>query len=126
MIEVIFHIGMGKTGTTSLQHVLRSSHDVLQSAGIRYLGMWQELISEKYCDYVGFQGFRQLPVDQQPAAAERLVHQLTRLASQDGIDRFLFSNEQYFENIDHLHPFFERLRQFVTVRFFLCFCTIAW
>ena len=119
MIEVIFHIGMGKTGTTSLQHVLRSSHDVLQSAGIRYLGMWQELISEKYCDYVGFQGFRQLPVDQQPAAAERLVHQLTRLASQDGIDRFLFSNEQYFENIDHLHPFFERLRQFVTVRFFL-------
>ncbi|WP_405402784.1 hypothetical protein [Paracoccus sp. Ld10] len=119
MVEVIFHIGMGKTGTTSLQHVLRSSNDVLQSAGIRYLGMWQELISEQYCDYVGFQEFRQLPVDKQPAAAERLAQQLTCLASQDGTDRFLFSNEQYFENIDHLHPFFDRLRQLLTVRFFL-------
>ena len=119
MIEVIFHIGMGKTGTTSLQHALQSSGDALQAAGIRYMGMWQELISDQYSGYLGFQVFRQLPVDQQLAAADRLAQQLRNLVSCDGIDRFLFSNEQYFENIDNMHPFFERLREHVTVRFFL-------
>lgn len=119
MIEVIFHVGMGKTGTTSLQHSLEASADVLLEARTCYLGMWQDLISETFAGYAGFQTFRHLPDDEQRNAADKLAERLLELAATTGVTRFLFSNEQYFENVDQLHPFFERLQSHVNVRFFV-------
>ena len=40
MHDLLFHIGMGKTGTSSIQYALDSSADRLAAKGVRYLGMW--------------------------------------------------------------------------------------
>lgn len=119
MIQVIFHIGMGKTGTTSLQDTLTRSSAVLEDAGIRYLGMWQDLISNDYADFDGFQAFRTLSSERQVEAAERLTEALDAISLAERIDRFIFSNEQYFQNVDHLGPFFERLSHKLDLRFFI-------
>lgn len=119
MLEAIFHIGMGKTGTTSLQSTLKANDAILRASGVCYLGMWQELISDQYSDFGGFQIFRQLPADQQREAADRLARQLRILADDQGISRFVFSNEQYFENAEQMRPFFERLQSHVSLRFYI-------
>ena len=41
-MELILHIGMGKTGSTAIQLTLRNNIAKLQDAGADYLGMWLE------------------------------------------------------------------------------------
>jgi hypothetical protein len=38
--RLIVHVGMGKTGTTSLQKALQESEEVLRAQKSAYLGMW--------------------------------------------------------------------------------------
>jgi len=46
--KLIVHIGMGKTGTTSIQRALRISTKELDSKGVKYLGMWFEFERDSF------------------------------------------------------------------------------
>lgn len=42
MTELIFHVGAGKTGTSSIQETLNQNHDILKNLGICYWGLMLE------------------------------------------------------------------------------------
>lgn len=114
--EVIFHVGMGKTGTTTIQKALGAATETLTAAGISYQGMWQPLVSPDYVGWVGFQTFRLLPPEDLVRAADTVAQGLTDIARASSTTRFIFSNEQYFENVDRMAPFFDRLAQSVPLK----------
>ena len=102
MARYIFHIGMGKTGTTSIQHTLRSHPDELSANGIHYLGM-------QFAPFVDAPSIAQLSHRSgaaQRAAAKRLIEQMEEAATRRGIGRYVLSNEAIFAQSE-LVPFFE-------------------
>lgn len=117
MVELIFHVGMGKTGTTSLQAALsENSETVLRDAGLCYLGMWMGMVDPAFEGYGGFQKFlRQTPERQQQSAA-RLVAHVQERAAREGFTRFLVSNEEYLEWGRALSPFFSALAEQIPLR----------
>lgn len=114
--EVTFHVGMGKTGTTTIQKALGAATETLASEGVSYQGIWQPLISPEYVGYAGFQRFRLLPADDLVRAADKLAKGFEDIARTSSTNRFIISNEQYFENVDAMAPFFERLAQSIPLR----------
>ena len=60
----IFHIGAGKTGTSSLQFTLRDSRPALAAAGVWYLGLMLEHAPVRHFEWQVFGGtelFHRLP-----------------------------------------------------------------
>ena len=49
-IELILHIGAGKTGTSSIQETLRNNSLALNDQHVKYLGLMLEFAEHKY-DY---------------------------------------------------------------------------
>lgn len=43
--RLIIHVGMGKTGSTSIQMSLRSNEDLLEKMGVKYLGLMLENVN---------------------------------------------------------------------------------
>ncbi len=106
---------MGKTGTTTIQAALHESKDVLQAAGIRYLGQWLGYIDSNFDGFEGFQRFLKQGPEELGVTGARLCKYITGVANTTGNTRFLISNEQYLENIRHLTNFFLALRQKVSL-----------
>ena len=109
-MQVIFHIGMGKTGTTSIQHSLAHNTHALAAQNTQYLGMWFDAIDAKFEGLVGFGRF----VTQTPEDLERCATafhaSLDQINKTDGIKTFVLSNESLFHNGARLAPFFHALQ----------------
>ena len=106
-MNVIFHIGMGKTGTTSLQAALPENEDILAARGMHYLGQWMERIDPQFDQFAGFQRFLALPRGEMISAAHRFLDRLGALQAETGAGTFLLSNEQYYPSLPVVRPFFE-------------------
>lgn len=78
-MEIILHVGMGKTGTTSIQKVLAANATKLRSQGIEYLGMWFSFIDEAMQGYIGQQQFYQSQPEEMASYAKSLLDRLERV-----------------------------------------------
>ncbi|MCS0496405.1 hypothetical protein NVS89_14970 [Ancylobacter sp. MQZ15Z-1] len=124
MIELILHIGMGKTGTTSIQYALGSNHGCLSRQRTQYLGLWFDLIDPRFSGDMGHEAFGALSEAEMRRAAGIFVKRLERLRAESGITRFIISNEAIYglteENCtrlaDHFAPFIATLRKHLKVR----------
>ena len=105
-MRLIFHIGMGKTGTSAIQAALDASGAELAAHGARYLGMWNGFIDPAYRGYEGFERFAAQPADAIRADARRAVDILGREAD---ASTFVLSNEAIFGNVHPYTPFLETL-----------------
>lgn len=114
--EVLFHIGMGKTGTSSLQAALQASGDSLATAGQEYLGMWMGRVDPAFGNLQGFQKFLSLTPTAQAEAARQFAAALAEQARASGTRRFILSNEQYIASLERIRPFFKTLRDLMPVR----------
>lgn len=47
-MKIVFHIGMGKTGTSSIQAALSQNAGELRKQGALYLGMWFDRLDPSY------------------------------------------------------------------------------
>ena len=54
-MRLILHVGMGKTGTSSIQKVLEANQAGLKAQKAHYLGMWFDFVDPRYH---GIQGVR--------------------------------------------------------------------
>ena len=108
-MKLFMHIGMGKTGTSSIQFALSQNTAQLTSQQARYLGMWFEAIDPKYANHLGFREFCQLPEEALIASARTFANHLTTLEKSEGVRTFLFSNEAMFGAGPHLKPFIAEL-----------------
>ena len=116
MHDFLFHIGMGKTGTSSIQYALDLSADRLAAKGLRYLGMWMGAVRPEFDGFAGFQSFLALDPSGMAAAADALIAALDADPANRGGGRFVISNEQFLENAQVLVPFFRRLSERARVR----------
>lgn len=107
MAQIVFHVGMGKTGSTTIQRVLQKNPGALAAAGYDYLGTWQGLIKPEFNEFEGFQSFLRQTPDQLIASAEALVAAIGRIGDETGVQKFILSNEQYLENVARLADFFK-------------------
>lgn len=111
MSKIIFHVGMGKTGSTAIQSALEGSATVLAKAGCCYLGQWLGMVRPEFDQFQGFQAFLRQPPDQMEVCAQRLLAVVEERRRQTGAHTFVISNEQYLENIPNLAEFFKTLLQ---------------
>jgi hypothetical protein len=123
----IFHIGMGKTGTTSIQHSLLENLALLRAHGVDFLGHpmeeWQmgDIPAEHRVplfidDLISIRG---MGADECRLEAREFAAVMRRRQRDLGVNTFLLSHETIFELLDTLAPFFEELQRFGEVTFIL-------
>ncbi len=116
-MKAIFHIGMGKTGTTSIQASLRRSGEGLGAARAAYLGMWFDMIDPRFR---GLRGERLFYAQDRAAlagAADRFADHLAHLHATRGVTTVVFSNETLFVRGPGILDFFRRLGERVELSF---------
>lgn len=110
-MRFLFHVGMGKTGSTTIQHALAQSGAELAAEGIRYAGMWAPWIGPEHDGSMAFHRFLALPPDRLREAADRCLDWAEALGAETGAHTILHSNEAF-----HAAPFFRRLAERAEVR----------
>lgn len=115
-MEIIFHIGMGKTGTSSIQKALTENADELRKQGVEYLGMWFNIIDTKFYGNIGIRDFLESTPEEMQQHAEHFIHVLQKRKSETGVSRFLLSNESLYGAHTKISPFLSVLRKLADVR----------
>ncbi|TDK50901.1 polysaccharide biosynthesis protein [Antarcticimicrobium luteum] len=115
-MEVILHIGMGKTGTSSIQTALANSGGQLAERGYSYLGMWFDLIEPRFHGIAGQGAFFQSAPEEMKDHARKFLAALREKAAQSGVNRFILSNEDIYAGVCQIAPFVSELRQHAAVR----------
>ena len=115
-MEIILHIGMGKTGSTSIQQALRENAGSLHEQGLEYLGLWFDLIDPGLSRSDALRNFFTSSADRPDAVADLFLDALRQKQASSGISRFLLSNESLLQQHRTLIPFISSLRQKATVR----------
>lgn len=117
-MRYVFHIGMGKTGTTSIQRALAAGAPELERRGARYLGMWFGLAGSDCDGAAGLHALFRLDAGAQRDRARRF-HRASVAAGPEGISTLILSNEAVFGHIERARPFFETLGGLAETRFLL-------
>mgnify|MGYP001070380864 CR=1 FL=1 len=99
-LRLIFHIGAGKTGTSSIQHTLNTQQDELRRQGYWYLGL---MLEHAFCQRHPWQKASASEVFHTMDAAQA-SEQLTEIllatvadARRDGMHTLIWSNESFFD-----------------------------
>lgn len=111
-MKIVFHIGMGKTGTTSIQVALKQSTQLLREQNAKYLGLWFDLISERFYGLTGTQLFRSANPQEMAAHAKSFYLSLLKDHSENGIETFILSNEGLFQSPESIILFMNQLQEF--------------
>ena len=109
-MRIIFHIGMGKTGTTSLQTALSQSTEALDQQKAQYLGMWFDGADPTFRGLRGFGKFVAQKAEKQRVHAKHFWDHLSAMAKDTKATTFVLSNESLFQSGPRLEPFFRELR----------------
>ena len=115
-MEIILHIGMGKTGTSSIQNALRQNRERLAGQGVDYLGIWFDAADKRFLGHDGQAAFFRSTPEEMRAHAGRFLDTLKRRAGASNANRFILSNEGTFVQGATIRPFIEELRKHATVR----------
>jgi hypothetical protein len=99
-VRFIFHIGAGKTGTSSIQQTLRENEEELRRQGVLYLGLMLEHAPHKIHPWQKasasevFHALTPQEMDQQFMA---VIRPTLAYARRHGIHTLIWSNESFFE-----------------------------
>ncbi|MBN0986996.1 hypothetical protein [Amphritea pacifica] len=110
--KLIIHVGMGKTGSSSIQHTLRASGPLLQARGVKYLGLMLERQSlEKSPVWHKSDGWTQFTSLPEPQATAQLVAALQEIdqALPDSVHTLIWSNEALFNEVEQVAAAIEQL-----------------
>ncbi|WP_157957002.1 hypothetical protein [Salinicola salarius] len=98
-MKIFFHIGAGKTGTSSIQRTLLNSDKGLQKAGVKYLGMMLENAPVKLFSWQKdsateeFLKLEQLEAEKQ---VDEVLDKNIKFLEKDGVHTVVWSNEWFF------------------------------
>jgi hypothetical protein len=110
-MKLIMHIGMGKTGTSSIQNALSESEVALGEQKVRYMGMWFNSIDPSYQGHKGLQELSSSDKETQKKAAQLFSAHLQKLHDESGFEKFILSNEGIWASVGSLKFFIETLSQ---------------
>lgn len=115
-MNLILHIGMGKTGSSAIQAALSANADQLAQQGAEYLGMWFDMLDPRFRGVQNQEQFFSQTPEEMERAADSLIEVL-RVRSAAGIHSFILSNEALSGRAWQLKPMINRLREAgITVR----------
>lgn len=114
-MKIIFHIGMGKTGTSSIQHALSENRAALAERNMHYLGMWFSDIDPAYRGFAGLHAFFDAVAADPEALAKQFSGMCAARAKKDGVDTFILSNEGLFGHVGAATPFLKALGRMMDV-----------
>jgi hypothetical protein len=115
-MKLIMHIGMGKTGTSSIQNSLRTQTEALKAQKVHYLGMWFDFIDPAYSAYGGNEHFYEFARTHPAEVAQKFVSKMSELQSQSQCDTFILSNESIFAKAASCVDFLQELRAQIDVQ----------
>jgi len=115
-MRIVFHVGMGKTGTSSLQRTLPTLKAELAAQKACYLGMWFEMIAPRFRGHEGLAAFATEPPEALTRHAATFADHCERLGAASGAEIFIHSNEGLFGYAGQLAPFFQALMARAEVR----------
>lgn len=95
-IEIVVHVGDGKTGTSAIQRMLREHPSQLSADGVRYLGLMFESAPVSLHPWQKpemIEAFHRLPPDQAVAELGALLSACVHAAEHSGLRRLVWSNE---------------------------------
>jgi hypothetical protein len=95
-MKILFHIGMGKTGTSSIQRALQDNEKTLAAQKVEYLGMWFTPVDPSFMGHEGQKKFFQSSDEAIQGYGLRLAEVLKARADKNGTELFLYSNEGLF------------------------------
>lgn len=108
-MKFVIHIGMGKTGTSSIQKRLSESEEVLGKQSACYLGMWFDMIDPKFAGlHNQLQFFEQNPAEIR-AVGDALYRHMKERNRRYGIKTFIQSNESFSGKAVVLKPMLSRM-----------------
>lgn len=103
--KLIVHIGMGKTGSSSIQKTLRLENDKLHSNGVKYLGLMLEQARHDNSFFwqraSGWVGFIQQGAEKANQQMSSALVELDDLLPKH-IHTLVWSNESFFEGFDYV------------------------
>lgn len=104
--KLIIHIGMGKTGSSSIQSTLRDNSSLLAKNGIAYLGLMLEYAEKKKFDWQKVYGWPTFREESKDIANKQLIDIFTHIEKDlsPEITTLIWSNESLFGNIELISP----------------------
>ncbi|NDY90968.1 hypothetical protein [Ideonella livida] len=111
-LRLIFHIGAGKTGTSSIQQSLRASLEALHRHGVQYLGLMLEhapLQRHPWQKAGGSEIFHNLPPQAATAQLSEVLLDACAQARQRGCHTLIWSNESFFNRNHSARPVLQAL-----------------
>jgi len=118
-MRLVLHVGMGKTGTSSIQKALQANRAGLKAQKAHYLGMWFDFIDPRYHGVQGMRDVFEQSPDELEKLAEAIVERMREIAERDGTDTFIFSNEDLYGRIQKLDPFLSVLKRHLDLKILL-------
>lgn len=114
-MELILHIGMGKTGSTAIQLGMRKNLGLLKKSGAEYLGMWLEPGPFKL-SWPTYAEFFKQPPEVWRARAQKVAGYMQQREAEGGPALGIYSNESYFHNAERFEAFIEEFSKFGKIR----------
>lgn len=108
-MKLILHIGMGKTGTSSIQLALSQSAEKLKTQHARYLGMWFDMIDPSFRGVVNQSKFFSQTPDTLQSQAITFYGIIEKIALEEHVDTFIISNEAFSGQASVLKPFLDEV-----------------
>lgn len=111
-LRLVFHIGAGKTGTSSIQHTLRRGLEALKAQGIWYLGLMLEHAPEHRHSWQIASGSEDFHTTEPALASQQLAEILratVQAARAAGAHTLIWSNESFFDRNDKARPVLQAL-----------------
>lgn len=113
-LELVLHIGMGKTGSSAIQKTLRESSNILRSQKTKYTGMW--LDTEERGSRPSYQDFFHADSTTWAERSRDFLNVMMEQAASDGFKTFIASNESFFHHADSFKVFVDEMRNHCDVR----------
>jgi hypothetical protein len=116
----IFHIGAGKTGTSSIQFTLRDGQPQLRADGVWYLGLMLEHAPTKHFPWQVFGGtdsFHKLSQEEGERQLRIVIQDTVARAREAGVHTLIWSSESFFDRFDKaLGPLHDLVNQGVDLQ----------
>lgn len=119
-INLIWHVGAGKTGTSSIQYTLHHNQQLLEKQGFKYLGL---MLEGAYNNFYSWQKpalieeFHNLTAEETENSLHQIFQDTIENARRNGIHTLIWSNESFLGRIEKTRGALKKIEELgVTVR----------
>ena len=112
-MKVFLHVGMGKTGTTSIQAALRGGTEEL---ALQHVKVVEELVPDVEDKRTYLNILQSADSEEQEEYAKSFASEVKKLSEAKGVETVIVSNEGLFGTVARIEPFLKALKSHLDVQ----------